>query len=137
MNVFLINADGTVTPWHHDSSEGEEAESEYYYTVTEDDLNASYAEIYALQPETDFRVIAYSADGEYRGRRDFRTQAAEVFANPDLVVDLRMEDNDTLKASLFEILHRSFYTEDHKEPDNAYRHVAQRQGYHHGFRHGG
>ena len=104
MNVFLINADGTVTPWHHNSSEGEEAESEYYYTVTEDDLNASYAEIYALQPETDFRVIAYSADGEYRGRRDFRTQAAEVFANPDLVVDLRMEDNDTLKSSLFESL---------------------------------
>lgn len=104
MNVFVRNADGTVTPWTHQSNEEAESQSEYYYTVTDKDLEASYAEIYALQPETDFRVIAYSADGEYRGRRDFRTQAAEVFENPDLVVDLRMEDTDTLKASLFETL---------------------------------
>ncbi len=111
MNVFVRNADGTVTPWLHSESaaaEGDEQQTEYYYTVTEKDLKAGYAEIYALQPETDFRVIAYNADGEYRGRRDFHTQAAEVFDNPDAVVDLRAVDNDTLKASLFEEL-----------PDNA------------------
>ena len=100
-NVFVRNEDGTVTHWTHEVAEGEEPASDYYYTVTDKDLDAGYAEIYALQPETDFRVIAYSADGEYRGRRDFRTQAAEVFENPELVVDLRMEDTEELTNDLF------------------------------------
>ncbi len=104
MNVFVRNADGTVTPWVHEVAEGEVPASEYYYTVTDKDLNAAYAEIYGLQPDTDFRVIAYDAEGEYRGRRDFHTQAAEVFENPDLVIDLRGEDTDVLESSFFETL---------------------------------
>ncbi len=103
INVFVRNADGTVTPYRREVEEDQE-QPEYYYTVTDKDLSASYSEVYGLQPETDFRVIAYNADGEYRGRRDFHTQAAEVFENPDLVVDLRSEDSDILESSLFESL---------------------------------
>lgn len=103
LDVFVRNADGTVTPYRREVEEDEE-QPEYYYTVTPKDLGASYSEVYGLQPETDFRVIAYNADGEYRGRRDFQTQAAEVFENPDLVVDLRGEDTDILESSLFESL---------------------------------
>lgn len=113
-NVFVRNADGTVTQWLHESDESSEPESEatrdgeeetnYYYTITDRDFERGYSEIYGLQPETDFRVVVYSADGEYRGRRDFRTQAAEVFENPEAVVDLRGVDNDTIKSSLFDDL---------------------------------
>lgn len=114
MNVFVRNADGTLTPWVHETSAPEEEETRadeevaYYYTVTDKDLKASYAIIEQLKPETDFRVIAYSADGEYRGRRDFTTKAAEVFENPELVVDLRQKDTTILDGDLFNSL-----------PDNA------------------
>lgn len=104
VNVFVRNEDGTVTPWKRANSAEDAEQPEYYYTLNATDLANSSIVIDQLQPETDFRVVAYSANGEYRGRRDFTTQASEVFDNPELVVDLRQESTDTLKAEFFENL---------------------------------
>ncbi len=115
INVYVRNDDNTVTPYDPEtfvpqspaeqtaSREGEEEvepetpgdnvdgvnPDDYYYVVTDEDRENNYCEIYGLAPSTAFRVIAYDAKGEYLGRKDFKTQAAEVYDNPDLVRDLR------------------------------------------------
>lgn len=110
MNVFVRNEDGTVTAWNGGESVVDETESDaeeapkYYYTLTEGDLAGKSAVVDKLQPETDFRVVAYSAEGEYRGRRDFTTKESEVFENPELVVDMRSVDTDTITSAFVEEL---------------------------------
>lgn len=124
-NVFICNDDGTVTPWVRETADepaepeatsraddevekdpivAPEPNGDYYYTVTADDIKESFAIIDELEPSTSYRVIAYDKNGEYRGRRDFKTLASEVYENPDLVYDLRDEDTEELTSSFFEEL---------------------------------
>lgn len=125
INVFVRNDDGTVTPWVHEKAEtpaepeaasradesteknpivAPEPNDDYYYTLTADDIRGSFAIIDNLDPATSYRVIAYDKNGEYRGRRDFKTVEAEVYENPELVYDLRLEDTEELTSSFFEEL---------------------------------
>lgn len=108
INVFERNEDGTLTPYWGETenegevepatmsrAEGEETEApKYYYTLTDEDRANGYVEVYGLQSSTPYRVIAYNEDGEYRGRRDFKTQTAEVYPDPSLVRDLRGLDEE-------------------------------------------
>ena len=115
-NLFIRNEDGTVTPWHRGDSaqepatvaaradEADEPAAEYYYTVSEADKERGYCDIYGLSAATDYRAIAYAADGEYRGRRDFSTKEAEVYENPELIIDLRVNDMDSIKNEFIETL---------------------------------
>lgn len=118
MNVYTRNADGSVTLYQPGDamaqSRADEVEKDpivapeendnYYYTLTEEDIRNSYCNIYGLDAATDYRVVAYNAEGEYRGRRDFTTKEAEVYENPDVVRDLRTEAVDTLKQDLIDEL---------------------------------
>lgn len=124
INVFTRNEDGSVTPYLRGGADAEalsradegedeivkdpivapEENPDYYYTLTENDIRRSACEVYGLLPATDYRVVAYNKDGEYRGRRDFKTRESEVYENPDLVYDLRVEAVDTLKNDFIETL---------------------------------
>lgn len=125
INVFTRNEDGTVTPYLPSTVGGEDVTSraeeqeevekdpivapeenpDYYYTLTEDNIRNSYCDIYGLQPGTEYRIVAYNNDGEYRGRRDFKTKDSEVYENPDLVVDLRNSvDSDTITGEFMATL---------------------------------
>ncbi|MCI9284927.1 MAG: DUF5123 domain-containing protein [Muribaculaceae bacterium] len=116
-NVLTLNEDGTTTPYTRpgaeepatlsraDEGEGNggaandpivapEPNDDYYYTLTEDDIRNGYCEIYGLEAGGNYRVVSYSVEGEYRGRRDFKTKEAPVYENPDLVFDLRGLDEE-------------------------------------------
>ncbi len=110
VNVFVRNDDGTTTPYNPSvetatvSREDADETPDYYYTLTDEDRANGYIELYGLEDATPYRVIFYSNEGDYRGRRDFKTQTAEVYPDPTLVHDLRGLDDavaDTIMCTDF------------------------------------